>query len=116
MTLHVLLLRHAETDENVAGILQGHLPTHLNAAGRVQVERLAHRLQGYDPPIGRLVSSDLPRALETAGPISAAVGVPIEIDLAWRERSYGRLEGVAPQERDALRRQGDDEALGAETI
>jgi probable phosphoglycerate mutase len=116
MTLHLLLLRHAETDANVAGILQGHLPTDLNAAGRVQAERLARRLQGYDPRIGRLVSSDLPRALQTAGPISAALGLPVEIDRAWRERSYGRLEGVDAVQRDALRRTGDDEALGAEPV
>jgi probable phosphoglycerate mutase len=114
MTLHLLLLRHAETDANVAGILQGHLPTPLNAAGRVQAVRLAERLRVYEPRVGRLVCSDLPRALQTAGPVAAALGVRVEIDHAWRERGYGKLEGVDPERREALRLTGDDEALGAE--
>lgn len=116
MTLHLLLLRHAETDANVAGILQGHLPTPLNAAGRTQATRLAERLRTYEPRVERLVSSDLPRAVQTAAPAAAALGIAVEIDHAWRERSYGKLEGVDPDQREALRRTGDDEALGAEPV
>lgn len=114
--LHILLLRHAQTDANAAGILQGHLPTPLNPLGRAQAKRLAERLQRYEPPIGRLLSSDLPRAIETAEPISVALGIPVEIESAWRERSYGRLEGIDPDQREVLRRSANDEALGAEPV
>ena len=100
----------------MAGILQGHLPTPLNAAGRIQATRLAERLRVYEPRVERLVSSDLPRALQTAAPVSAALGIPVEIDHAWRERGYGKLEGVDPDRREALRRTADDDALGAEPV
>jgi probable phosphoglycerate mutase len=116
MTGHILLLRHAQTDANVAGILQGHLPTRLNAVGREQAKRLAARLVSYEPSIARLVSSDLPRALESAEPIAERLGLPVEVDLAFRERGYGVLEGVDPARREALRRSMDDGALGEEPV
>jgi probable phosphoglycerate mutase len=114
MTRHILLLRHGQTDANAAGIIQGHLPTRLNPLGQSQAARLAQRLRFYAPPVVRLVSSDLKRALESAEPISQSLGLSIEIDPAFRERAYGALEGVDPECRQALRRTKDDEALGAE--
>jgi broad specificity phosphatase PhoE len=116
MPMHILLLRHGETDANAAGILQGHLQTHLNATGRAQTAKLADRLGGFEPRLARLLSSDLPRAVESAEPIATRVGLPIEVDAAWRERSYGALEGVDPARREALQGSMTDEAIGAEPI
>lgn len=90
---HILLLRHGQTDANAGGVLQGHRPTSLNALGRQQAERLAERLVTITPPIEVLVSSDLPRALQTAQPIAAALDLEIVVDAAWRERGFGELEG-----------------------
>ena len=64
--IHLLLLRHGQTDSNASGIVQGHLPVPLNALGRQQAAALAGRLRTYTPRIGRLVSSDLARAAQTA--------------------------------------------------
>ena len=91
VTTHLLLLRHGQTDANATGTLQGHLPTPLNRTGAEQALRLAERLTGWRPAIARLVSSDLPRAAETAGPIAAACHLPVTYDAAWRERSFGPL-------------------------
>jgi broad specificity phosphatase PhoE len=90
---HILLLRHGQTDANAGGVLQGHRPTSLNALGRQQAERLAQRLVTAIPPIAVLISSDLPRALQTAEPISRALHLDIVVDAAWRERGFGELEG-----------------------
>jgi probable phosphoglycerate mutase len=92
-TLHILLLRHGQTDANAAGRLQGHLPTPLNLAGIRQANLLAARLAAYSPPVEAIISSDLPRATETAAPIAAACGLAMKVDPAWRERNFGLLEG-----------------------
>src|SRR5215471_19472858 len=116
MPLHILLLRHGETDANAAGILQGHLQTHLNANGRAQAARLAERLARYEPPLARLVSSDLLRAIESTEAIATSTGLSIEVDAAWRERSYGALQGIDSARREALRNSHTDEGLGGEPI
>jgi probable phosphoglycerate mutase len=59
-----------------------------------------------------LVSSDLPRALQTAEPIGAALGLRVHQDAAWRERYYGSLEGKNADERTLLRlRSGIEDGL-----
>jgi probable phosphoglycerate mutase len=90
---HILLIRHGQTDANAQGRLQGHLPTPLNLAGVRQANLLAGRLAAHSPPVEVIISSDLPRAAETAGPIASACGLKLRIDPAWRERSFGLLEG-----------------------
>ncbi len=92
-TTHILIIRHGQTDANAKGMLQGHLPTPLNMAGIRQANLLAGRLAAYSPPVELLISSDLPRALETAGPIASLCGIKVVADAAWRERSFGLLEG-----------------------
>ncbi len=92
-TTHILLLRHGQTDANASGTLQGHLPTPLNLTGIRQAYLLAGRLVGFAPPLEILVSSDLARATQTAGPIASSCGLPIVTDPNWRERGLGLLEG-----------------------
>jgi probable phosphoglycerate mutase len=91
--VHVLLLRHGQTDANASGVLQGHRPTSLNALGRLQAGKLAARMRTISPAVDVLVSSDLPRALETAHPIAAGLDLEIVVDAIWRERGFGSLEG-----------------------
>lgn len=92
-TIHILLLRHGQTDANASGTLQGHLPTPLNLTGLRQANLLAARLAAMHPPVDLIISSDLPRATQTAGPIASACGLPMVTDSAWRERAFGLLEG-----------------------
>jgi probable phosphoglycerate mutase len=90
---HILLIRHGQTDANANGQLQGHLPTPLNRTGIRQANQVAARLAAHSPPVEVLISSDLTRAAETAAPIAAACGLQMTLDAAWRERSFGLLEG-----------------------
>lgn len=92
---HVLLLRHGQTDANAAGIVQGHLPTELNALGHEQAQRLATRLRNYSPSVVRLVSSPLARAAQTAAAIASALGLAAERDDRWTERHFGSGQGKA---------------------
>ena len=75
-TVH--LLRHGEV-HNPDGLLYGLLPGFdLSQAGRQMAEQAAAALAGHD--VGYLVSSPLQRARQTAAPLAAAFGLPVEID------------------------------------
>jgi len=87
----IYLLRHAETDGNATRVVQ--LPgAPLSVRGRDQAARLARRLAGAG--IGRIVSSDLARALETAEALRATIGAPLDIDPTLAERNYGDVRGT----------------------
>ena len=107
-TTNILLLRHGQTEANLAGVLQGHQPTSLNLAGVRQATLLANRLAGYRPAVDVLISSDLPRAVQTAGPIAAACGLRPVLSPAWRERTFGLLEGKPIGDRELWRAAGGE--------
>jgi broad specificity phosphatase PhoE len=77
-TAVVHLVRHGEV-ANPDGVLYGRIPGfHLSEAGRLMAEAAADFLSGRDVTVLR--SSPLERAVETAEPIAAEFGLPIEID------------------------------------
>jgi probable phosphoglycerate mutase len=47
-----------------------------------------------DRPIGALFASDLHRAMETAAPLAAVLGLAVTRDTRLRERCLGTLEGT----------------------
>ena len=111
----VLILRHGQTDSNAGGVLQGHLPTPLNPLGLRQARRLAERVARHVPKVTALVSSDLRRAEQTAGPVAAACGLPVAYDPDWRERGFGEFEGRTVGERATWHAaHGDTDPPGAE--
>lgn len=74
----VHVMRHGEV-HNPEGILYGRLPDyHLSERGRAQAERVADWLAERD--IVYVVASPLERAQETATPIAARHGLPIDTD------------------------------------
>lgn len=101
--MHVLLLRHGQTDENARGILQGQSQTELNDVGRQQAARLAGRMRTWLPRVGVLVTSDLARARQTAEAVGSALGLECELREAWRERGFGPFEGRTIGEADIWR-------------
>lgn len=87
------LVRHGESTWNVLGLVQGHtaLPV-LTGRGAQQARRCARLLSGK--PVSAIVSSDLPRAAQTAVPIGRALRLPVSHDRRLRERSLGSAEGM----------------------
>lgn len=85
--MRIVLVRHAQSAANAAGIWQGQAESGLSETGYEQVRLLGKRLAGADFEL--VVSSDLERARETA----AAVGAPVEVDPVWRELDLGGWEG-----------------------
>lgn len=89
----VLLVRHGESTWNRDGRAQGWAPTPLTDRGREQAAAVAAYIDGtYD--VDRLVTSDLRRAATTAARIGEATNVDPEPDSVWRERDFGRLQGL----------------------
>lgn len=95
--IELYLVRHGETEENVAQILQGHLPGHLTALGRQQAIQLAERLNKEHITFDALLCSDLQRTIDTATIIKNHLNQNVTITPCplLRERDWGRSTGTA---------------------
>ena len=89
--MSILLIRHGETALNVARVLQP-ADTPLSARGHIQAQALAQRLGALG--VSCILSSDLPRALQTAQAIAAVTGAPIETSALLHERNFGDFRGL----------------------
>jgi probable phosphoglycerate mutase len=86
-----LLLRHAAHDL-VENTLAGRMPgVHLSAQGRRQAEALARRLA--ELPLAAIYSSPLERAVQTAQPLAARLGLPVQICEGFAEIDFGEWTG-----------------------
>lgn len=88
----ILLIRHGETAWNALRKLQGHLDIPLNAEGTRQAKALAAALE--NEKLDAIISSDLQRAVQTAGEIARLQGLPTRLDASLRERCFGGFEGL----------------------
>ncbi|MEV6031695.1 histidine phosphatase family protein [Nonomuraea sp. NPDC052116] len=95
MGVRVLCLRHAESENVVAGVAGALPPAKLTPKGRVQAAEAAERLRGEG--VTRIYASTAVRARQTAEIIARALGLREEV-VALRglvEFGIGRLEGTA---------------------
>jgi len=92
----VYLVRHGRTPLNAEGILRGRLDPPLDDAGRAEAAVLGDLF--VDVPLAAVVTSPLSRARETAQPIAAATGAPLEVDPALTDRDYGPWAGTRQDE------------------
>ena len=92
MPTTLYLVRHGQTEENAANILQGHLPGHLDAEGRAQAARLREQLRNI--PFDALLCSDLLRCRDTAAILNEPHGLQPEYTPLLRERDWGPFTGM----------------------
>ena len=100
------LLRHGETEFNVAGRLQGQLDSPLTARGRAQARGHGALLKTLiaEPAAWRVVASPLGRTMDTARLACAELDLPetaIETDPRLKEIAYGEWEGQTYAEIEA---------------
>ena len=91
------LIRHGETDWNLARRIQGSTDIPLNETGRQQARDAAEALRAQLDPAApvAVASSDLSRARETAEIVASALGVRVSrLYPDLRERGYGQAEGL----------------------
>ncbi len=90
--LTVYLVRHGQTQENLARIFQGHLPGTLTEKGKLQAVKLGKRLK--DIPLDAVVSSDLKRVTDTVELAVGTRGLPWEKSSLFREIDWGGWTGL----------------------
>jgi probable phosphoglycerate mutase len=91
-----VFIRHGETQWNREHRFQGQSNPPLNDTGLWQAGRVGARLAAAAP--GRLLSSDLRRAVQTAEPLGRHWSVAIELVPGLREQHFGDLEGWTVQQ------------------
>ena len=97
--LHLMLVRHGETEWNKQRRYQGQLDIPLSTFGRQQAELLGERLIGKK--IDALYTSDLSRTSETANIIAEMCGLQVLPEPRLREMNFGVLEGLTFEEGQA---------------
>jgi len=91
------LIRHAESEANAKRILASRLAFPLTEAGRAEADLIASQLKSM-ATIDRIVSSPLPRAMQTAEAFRKHFGVPIEEDGRLAEQELGAFSGLSYDE------------------
>ena len=86
-------VRHGETEENLAGIIQGWRGGNLTEKGKEQARQAGLKIAEINPSI--IFTSDLNRAAQTTFEIIKFLPTEIKVLNDWRlrERSFGAHEG-----------------------
>jgi broad specificity phosphatase PhoE len=92
----LILVRHGQTEWNVARRLQGHGDSPLTDLGRRQVAAHLDWLRRVPPDA--ILASPLGRTRATAAILAEGLGLAPAFDEALRERSLGRFEGWTLEE------------------
>ncbi len=90
------LIRHGESIGNREKIYQGQNDLPLSPLGHHQASLLAERLASLQEilPFSAIYSSDLQRAMQTAIPVSQAIGLPVRNRTGLREIDVGAWSGL----------------------
>lgn len=125
MTRNVFVVTHAQSEHHVQGVVGGWHDSELTALGHRQAIAIAERLAelvGAAPV--EIYASDLKRAVQTAQPIAARLGVEATLMHGLREKSFGVAGGqpnawldqrFVPPPREGDRLDHHDGVAGAET-
>lgn len=95
--MSILIIRHGQDLPNYRG---GWSNSGLTEKGKKQSHKLGNYLLSCN--ISRIITSDLPRAKETANIVNEYLHKPIEYQREWREINSGLLSGISKAESDKL--------------
>ena len=108
--MKVIWVRHAETEWNHRGIIQGHRDSFVTHRGMQETAALLTALTKEAYPIECVYSSPLGRALHMGLKLSEGLGCPLKVEESLKEQSFGCFEGISfdhfrrnnPRDADAL--------------
>ena len=104
--MKVILVRHAQTQWNRAGMIQGQQDSPVTERGERETVALLAALEDEGYAAECVFSSPLARARSMGEQLAALFQAPLVIDAALMEQSFGRYEGLSTQklqaEADAL--------------
>lgn len=92
----IYLIRHGETEWNATRRIQGHTDSPLTELGMLQAAQVGQYLA--EEGIGKIISSDLGRAQQTAARIAEQCCCTVRTDSRLREMNMGVLEARAMHE------------------
>ncbi|TDT51587.1 putative phosphoglycerate mutase [Enterobacter sp. AG5470] len=90
--MKVLLVRHAETEWNQRGIIQGHKDSPLTVRGAQETSALLAALASY--PIACVYASPLGRAWQMGQALAGHFDCPLVAHTALKEQAFGHYEGM----------------------
>lgn len=91
--MKVIWVRHAETEWNHRGIIQGHRDSFVTHRGMQETAALLTALTKEAYPIECVYSSPLGRALHMGLKLSEGLGCPLKVEESLKEQSFGCFEG-----------------------
>lgn len=90
--MKLYVARHGQTEYNSKNLVCGSTNLPLTELGKEQAKALAEKMT--DKNIDVIIASPMMRAMQTAGAVSLATGIPVIMDERLREHDYGAFEGV----------------------
>lgn len=96
-----ILMRHGHATSNEKQLIDSNVDSsaaHLTQEGRVEVEKTLEELRSKKITVDLIVSSDFPRAEETAKIISLGLGASVVFDAHLRELNTGVFNGKSVKE------------------
>ncbi len=94
--MKLYVIRHGQTDWNVAGKCQGMTDIELNSTGIEQAKQTSEQISNYK--IDLIICSPLKRARKTAEIINETIDCKIISDERIIERNCGNIEGTTKEE------------------
>lgn len=114
MATKLYLIRHGETVENIAHILQGQIDGNLSERGIQQAKEAREALR--DIAFDAIVCSDLKRCRDTAAILNEAHGLDINYTKLLRERDWGSITGMVADGTRKIEIPEDAESMSALTV
>lgn len=92
--MKLIFVRHAETECNRHGVIQGHKDSPLTGRGVLETSALLTALTDAGYPVDGVFTSPLGRARHMGQALAGHFQCPLAIEAALKEQSFGQYDGM----------------------
>lgn len=93
--MKVILVRHAETEWNESGFIQGHSNSALTLRGERQTSALVAAFDANNYQVERVYASPLGRTWQMGQSLSECFSCSLVAETALKEQAFGQFEGMS---------------------